>query len=602
MSVWLSREEIRSFAGDVVALRLESEEDISREEITWRKDSDRIKFKTFTDDEHFPFGNGVLITLLEEGESAVSAEYDGKIYTCRISAHKRIEAKSSDAMNYYVGDLHDHTCPINDYFEFAERTEGRADTYLAKLKAEGLMDFGVISDHSEPLSKKEFFENFLLVDKEGPEMRTVMFPGCENEVIVIEEDRYGITNKKGGEIVSFNSPGYRESHSWEEFFEAVAKEPFSVCTLAHPQIVGFSVPGVWDFSLNKNNSPVMKRAIKMIETGDGSNRQSNLINEFVYSVALDNGFKVSTTCSSDSHGPKWGYNRFPGKTVVMAPERTKEAILDAFYNNRVYGCESGNLKLRYSVNGEVAPATVTPSEKYAFKVEIDFFKEDKSTLPVRCQVISDKGRIIKVIEGVDFTSFEFEVEAPDASYFFLRFVDEKTRRTWSPPVWTGIAPKGTLPSPLLPIDKNGFTAREEKLSVDAAAAVCDDPMTPFISECADPEIIIDMHKTERISALGHYPRVIRRNLIKDWYGGTPPILAEFPSEFAISTSLDGVNYEDACDGLFRVFGSEEIFEFSEREARFIKLKIFSNVGAFKGGEFEKSNTAIGELTVFKAQK
>ena len=80
--------------------------------------------------------------------------------------------------------------------------------------------------------------------------------------------------------------------------DVVVSEPFVVCTLAHPQIVGFSVPCVWDFSLGKNNSETMKRAVKLIETGDGSNRQLNLINEFAYSVALDNGFKVSTTCST----------------------------------------------------------------------------------------------------------------------------------------------------------------------------------------------------------------------------------------------------------------------------------------------------------------
>lgn len=599
MPTMLSREEIRSFHGDVVALKLVCDEkDISSDEIVWSVDSDNAKLRDdFKLDEHFPFTNGVLITLMKPGCATVTAEHNGTKYSCKIEIHERLHAESGDELNYYIGDLHDHTCPLNGFDEFAVRTESRPVDYVRQLKEEGLMDFGVISDHSEPLNEKEFFENFLMVENEQP-MRTVMFPGCENEVIVIEEDRFGISNKKGGEVVSFNCPDYKESHSWEEFFEKVAGEPFVVCTLAHPQIVGFSVPGVWDFSLNKNNSETLRHAVKMIETGDGSNRQSNLINEFVYSVALDNGFKLSTTCSSDSHGPKWGYHRFPGKTVIMAPERSKEAFLDAIWSNRIYGCESGNIKLRYSVNGVFAPATLTPSDKYFFHVEISYFNEDETTVPVKCQVISDKGRIIKTIENVDFSAFNFEVEAPEASYFFLRFVDSKTRRTWSPPVWTGRPTKGTATKNLIPLDKKGFTATES-CGKCADVIVNNDPMDSYTVDGSSVEFIIDMHRTQKVSALGHYPRVIRRTAIKDWYGGTPPILAEFPCEFVISSSTDGVNYERCADGLFRIFGSEEIIEFPEREARFIKLEILSNVGKFKGGEFENANTAFGELTVFK---
>ena len=600
MSIWLSRELISSFCGDVVALKLLSDEDISSDEILWNRDSEAVKIRDdFKYDERFPFTNGVLITLMEVGTATVTAIHRSKRYSCKIEIRERIHAESGDKLDYFIGDLHDHTCPINDYQPFAERTEGRAIDYMRQLKDEGLMDFGVISDHSEPLSENEFFDNFLTVDREQPEMRTVMFPGCENEVIVIEEDRFGIKNKKGGEVVSFNCPDYKESHSWEEFIGKVASEPFAVCTLAHPQIVGFSVAGVWDFSLHKNNSDVLKNAIKLIETGDGSNRQSNLINEFMYSVALDNGFRVSTTCSSDSHGPKWGYHRFPGKTIIMAPERSKEAFLDAIYNNRIYGCESGNLKIRYSVNGIFAPAVIPHSKKYSFHVEISYFQDDRTTFPVKCQLISDKGKILSSFEGMDLLSFDFEIEAPEASYFFLRFVDEKTRRTWSPAVWTGIPTKGTAPSPLIPLDKKGFTVTETKSGASAHILVCDDPMKSFIAESPSPEFVIDMNRIERITALGHYPRIIRREFIKDWYGGTPPILAEFPAEFEISASVDGVSYEKCADGIFRIFGSEEIIEFTEIEARYIKLSIRSNVGAFKGGEFENSSTAIGELTVFK---
>ena len=173
----------------------------------------------------------------------------------------------------------------------------------------------------------------------------VVFPGCECDVTVMEDDRYGIPIKRSGEIVCINSDDYEECTSWEEFYDAVAKKPYPICVLAHPQIVGFSKKGLWDFKLSENNTETMKHAVKLIEMGDGSNRQSNQIHELSYSVALDNGFKVSTTCSSDSHGPKWGFDVFPGKTMIMAKAKTKADFHDALMNRRVYASESGSVMI-----------------------------------------------------------------------------------------------------------------------------------------------------------------------------------------------------------------------------------------------------------------
>lgn len=593
----LTSTKIESYVGDIVPLKLICERNISQENIVWRVEGDAVTLCDFSADEKMPFRDGVLLTLCKVGEATVTATFDGESYSASVRVRKMRRAAPDDRLNYYIGDLHDHTSQIHEYDEFAARKTSLPCDYISQVRAEGLLDFVAISDHSATVNTREFFDNFFVA--EGACEDIVVFPGCECDVTVMDEDRFGIPIKRSGEIVSINSDGYAECTSWEQFYDAVARKPYSICTLAHPQIVGYEKKGVWDFTLYKNNTLEMLRAVRMIEMGNGTPRESNLINEMIYSVALDNGFKVSTTCSSDSHGPVWGYHSFPGKTVIMAPERTKEAFVDAMQNNRIYATESGNLKLSYTVNGTLAPATLTPADEYEFRVSVSYFNADESTVPVECRVISDKGKTVATIKDVDFSDFTFTLVAPTAGYFYLRFKDRENRRTWSPSVWTGRKLCGTTPPELCEIDKAGFVVRDLVSGENAKKLVNGDPLTPWLSTERIADIVIDMGRVERVAGLGHYPRVIWRSLIGDC-GGTPPLFAEFPVEYTISVSTDGKHYELCNEGIFRCYGSEEIMSFESRDVRYVRLTIHSNVASYVGAPgFENRGLAIGELTLYK---
>ena len=360
----LSKNEINSFCGNVVPLTFKGEG-----KVNWSTDSDAVTIRTFSEGE-LAFSNGVLLTLQKAGSATVTAECNAEKYQCKINI-REMKTWSGEPLNYYVGDLHDHTTDEHNHDKFIVRESGFPIDVINAVKEDGRMDFHVISDHTKTLNQRDFFRGF--TDDEISEPKEhIAFPGSESEVTVVVEDRYGIPHKNSGEIVVFNANNYSYAHSWEEFFKDYENSPFAVAILAHPQVSGFSVKGIWNFDLDKNNSPDMRRLIKGIEMGNGGDRESNMLNEYVYSKALDNGFKVSTTCSSDSHGNSgWGYGIFPGKTVIMAAEKTKEAFLDAFNNSRFYACSSGNHKLTVTVNGKMAPCTLEETDTYEFKVDID---------------------------------------------------------------------------------------------------------------------------------------------------------------------------------------------------------------------------------------
>jgi len=604
--IHLSKTSIRSFAGDVVSLQLLGDSDLTKEDIRWKADGEYVHIRTFTDQDHyrydddrFGFNNGVLLTLLKPGTSAVTAEYAGITYTCTVSAREMKKASSDDEMQYYIGDLHVHAASTHQFIEFAKNTINYPHNFIEFVKEANDIDFTVISDHSDVINKKAFYDNFVAVENAQP-MGPIIFPGAESEASIIDKDRFNLMHKYSGEVVSLNANNYSASWTWDEFYHDFAESPFAVCTLAHPQPgSGRSPFGMWSFSLYKNNTPEMKRLVRYIETGNGGDRNYNAINEYIYSVALDNGLRVSTTCSGDRHSAPWGYEGLPGKTILMAPEKSREAFLDALMHNRAYSCDSGNVKLRCTVNGSAVPCDVAPAERYDFHVEISFFREDPSTVPVRCQVISDYGKTVKVIENVDFTSFDFTVESKTARYFFLRLMDSEGRRTFSPPVWTGRPfDECTYPA-LTPLYKGEFTAVDEVSGENVDVLLNMDPTTAWQSKFETASIVIDMQKEREVCAMGHHAHRFYTAYLQENDLTMQQIFTSYAHRYRISTSTDGVCYTAQAEGVIRTFGEEELLLFPLHRARYIRFEVLGTVGREYGlKQYIHTPVSIGELSVF----
>ena len=596
MTVRLSREQIDSFCGNVLPIRLLSSADLSNQPIHWRVEGDSVALRTFSEEKEQPFSDGVLLTLIKPGSACVCAELNGESYRCPVNVRPMKTASADDELQYFIGDFHDHTTTEHNHARFAVRETGFPIDVIRQIRDENRLAFHVVSDHASTLNPRDFFRGFTDEEDAQP-LEHIVFPGAESEVTAVEQDRYGYAHKNSGEIVTVNASNFSSVRSWDEFYRDMKDSPFAVCALAHPQIVGWSVPGIWNFNLRKNGTPRLRELVKMVEMGNGGDRESNQLNEYTYSVALDNGFRVSTTCSSDSHGPQWGYDVFPGKTIIMAYEKSKEAFLDAMLHNRIYACESGNLKLRYTVNGVPAPCELAPAAAYDFHLKIGCFRDDPSALPVRCQLISDGGRTLFSHEGEPFSQLDFSIKSDRASYFFLRLMDRQGRKTWSVPVYTGRSAVPASYDSLVPMDKSRFTATDELTGREASLLLCDDPSKVWTSGSGRASILIDMKEEKIIAGLSHYPFPVMRETLKGI--SVPAKLAEFPSEYRISASTDGMNFTECDHGVFRVFGGEEIIPFAECEARYVRLEIFSTIGRVGGlPAYKDASLAIGEITIF----
>ena len=588
MTAYLSQTEISSYRGDVIPLLLCFDGDGGADRTVFSvSDARVVSLGRLQGVPH-----GVLLTLLTPGVTEVVAEHQGKRLSCRVTVKERKSVTPGEKLEYFVGDFHDHTTNVHNPVAFAAGEGCFLADYLDALKNDARLDFSVISDHALTTNDRDFFAGFV-----GAAQRraadTVVLAGAECDITVIEEDRYGISYKNAGEIVTVNTARYIDAHSFAEYFDAMKHSPFAIGVLAHPYVCGYSTKGIWNFSLDKNDFPDLKRIVRGVEMGDGSVRSSNGIHEYMYSLALDRGFRVSATCASDSHGPLWGYDRMPGKTVIMAPEKSKEAFLDALLNARFYATESGNVKIFYTVNGLPAASTLPLTDTYHFRVALSYFHNDPTTVPTVCRVISDGGRTVAEFKGEELSNLDFEIRSATARYFYLRFTDREGRRSWSAPVWTSreIDPPA---SALTPLPKKDFTVTELESGRDASVLVNDNPRITWESERCEASYVIDMKKEYRVAALGHYTPFVDRSEVAD----LTSTLSHFASRYEIWTSLDGVDFEKCSEGLVRCFSGEELLRFPAHKARYVMFKVLSTTGAEWRPLFKVSTLHIAELTPF----
>lgn len=608
MPVSLSKTELCSYQGDVLPLYLcDGDADLSHADITWSCTGDAVQIRTFAQDPLSPFTHGVLVTLCKVGEGAITATYQGKAYACRVSARERKTAKAEDTLHFWRGDLHTHTASTHTPAKFAAQPHIQA-ACIAALGTDEQLDFGILSDHASVMRRRGFFDAFVELYKDDP-AGTVIFPGSESEVTVLENDRLGLPHKHSGEIVILGAENCSSAKSWEEFEHDLSPSALPVGIFAHPFVLGVGQNSLWSFPFSKINTPHLRSLMRGIEMGGGSQSGGSLLFEYAYFAALDAGFSVSPTCGSDTHGPVWGFDAMKGKTILMASEKSREAFHDALLAGRFYASESGNVKLTYTVNGERAPVTLAPTDTYCFRVKLDLFDDRPDTMPTHLAVISDHGET--VYECSDFASeFEFTLHSDTARYFYLRLWDENGRKTWSPPVWTGRAfdaPR-TDEKPIIPLNGCDFTAAEVQSGADAAAVLDGDPHTAFESELPVTSILINMKKERQICAVGYWARRFTKDWIKetsvDWKaeigGRMLDITKRYVTAYEILTSTDGVHFTLVKKGTIRAFGDEAILHIPPHGARFLRFDVTSTVGKSSGiPALANAPAAIGELTVFE---
>ncbi len=588
MKAKLTKENISSFIGDVVSLRLLDNGEPKN--ATWSVSGDAAIIRRFD-----TVPSAVLVDLVKEGDAVITADDGENKYTCAVSARPMRHAASDEDFNYYIGDMHVHTSNVHTADKFPSRTDGSPQKVIDDLTKEGKLDFTVISDHSCVLNEYEFLRGFIAAE-ESVHDGLVVLPGSESEITFLENDRYGIRHKNSGEIVSVNTLYHSNSRTYEEYYERIGSANAPISVLAHPQVMGSFIPGIWNFCLDRNQG--LKPFVKCVEMGNGTPRSETPLFEHTLSVALDNGFRVSTSSGSDHHGPDWSATVCPGKTVIMAREKTKEAFIDALLSNRCYASEQGNIKIRYSVNSTFAPATIKATGCYEFDIYTSHIDGTKASELKTLEIITDGEERAARLENIDLSHITVKVENKNAHWFYLRFVAENGQKTWSTPVWTDLPQARHTAEDLKLIDKSEFTAYDEISEKSAQVLLNGNPAEKYVGKRV-AEIVIDMKNEKSLRAVSVLAPMFEKREQLPPPSVLPEKLMHFPYRIEVLASSDGESYEKLARGYARVFGGENIFSFTETHARYIKIRVLSSVGQASGlPQYTDTPIDIGEIEFY----
>ena len=573
----LSKTEIHSFCGDIVSLRVES-------------DCDEI-FCASTDDTVAcmkELGKGKYLVILDGvGNAQITVKAGEEVSSCNVSVREMKKADPDGKFKIYVGDTHAHT----------SYSDGLGTPYdvFKKVSEEDYFKFFTVTDHTELLDDDEFFNTF-----EAADLYTnkdfIAFGGSESRLDDYYTSSIGDIRSNAGEMVVINKEGYAITDSWDRYFELLGTNKCGLGIIAHPQIQDYR--GVQalcnsfdpEYHTNEKSLELIHGIETLNETGD-----CNLINDRAYSLYLDCGYKISTYGASDHHGPRWGKIAQTCRTFVYAQGDKKEDFLDAMINARTYSCENGNVKLFYTVNGKNPSTTLPMTDTYVFQIHAEPFyvrKRDDDTVFV--EVISDHGEVV-ASRNVGVLEFDFEitVKSDTARYFYLKLYSRIGEATWSSPVWTGREfdklPKVKFNKPAL--NDKDFKAKAWSGGKNVGGILSADIKDYVQLNDPDGEIIIDMGKMRRLSAIGYYANMPERRKRET--------TACFMSRYEYSVSNDCLNFTKVASGRILLYGNEHIAEFEPVEARYVKIRSVSTVGSESRIESLKNiGVAMGALRFY----
>ena len=152
MSIRLSQTEITSFCGDVLPLHLNFDAsyhtNLKNAEIEWSTDSDAVSLRSFAGEDETSFSNGVLLLLQRVGSATVTAKLGRHVYTCHVTVREMRHATSDEPLQYYLGDLHDHTTYEHNHENFAARQRDFHCEYIDFIKEEAPQTRGLRANYS----------------------------------------------------------------------------------------------------------------------------------------------------------------------------------------------------------------------------------------------------------------------------------------------------------------------------------------------------------------------------------------------------------------------------------------------------------------------
>jgi hypothetical protein len=318
-------------------------------------------------------------------------------------------------MSIYYGNLHGHT--NYSWPEVKDYTPAESFAYAKELG----LDFCAVTDHDVWLDinlKPKYWLN----DKAWKEIgKAADDANADGEFVAIRGFEW--SNPAYGHICIFDTPCYTDFliTPFDPVLPCLAPSIYSWIDRKNA-IAQFNHPGREEKMFNQlEYDETVADNFVLMETGnkdDGIYTNDYLPN---YILALDKGWKLGPAANQDNHVLHINSHR----TVIIAPDLTREALFAAVKERRTYATDDTNMRVIFKSGDTWMGSTViTDDDSILLTIMV---KDDEPISSL--EIITNKGEVAAEKSFSDEeTSDIWQVSVPcrNGSYFFLKVIEKDT--------------------------------------------------------------------------------------------------------------------------------------------------------------------------------
>src|SRR5450830_1045337 len=332
--------------------------------------------------------------------------------------------------NIYFGGMHSHT-------NLSDGT-GTPQQAYDSAKAAGA-DFMAVTDHSNWFDGDSATVAANLAGGPSTEWATLKAAADANNNpgTFVGIAGFEMTWSGGpGHINTFNTVGYdtrtHTAMTLTAYYAQLALYPQSISQLNHP---GTTFGTFDDFA---HWTAEADAVVDLVEVGNGEGvvHQAGYFPSYqYYQMALDKGWHVAPSNNQDNHKGNWMFAN-DARTVVLAPELTRDAIFEAIRQKRVYATEDKDLRVTYFLNGAVMGSSLDNPSTLDFS--ITFGDAETTDIITKVSVIANGGVVVASTNpNTSQGTWNFTMPTDPYSFYYVRIDQADTDVAVTAPVWTG---------------------------------------------------------------------------------------------------------------------------------------------------------------------
>lgn len=362
--------------------------------------------------------------------------------------------------NIYFGQLHSHTS-LSDGI-------GTLDDAYGHAKNTAKLDFFAVTDHSNSL------DNANTATMADGSMSPEWVAGHDAADRYTDDNFVGIygfemTWSDGtGHMNTFNTPGFESRNkaaftNTDNLIRNGLINYYNVLKQYTDSISQFNHPGstFGDFDDFNYYDPQIDNQTTLIEVGNGEGTigSTGYFKSYdFYTRALDKGWHLSPTNNQDNHLGKWG-DANTARTVILADSLTRENVYDAMRNMRTYATEDNNLKIKYTLNGEIL-GSILSQKPDTVNIKVELEDPDNEALGTISVITSGDKTVTSKTITTSKDTVEFTLN-PDYAYYYIRVDEADKDIAVTAPVWIGEVDKAGISK----TKASAMPVKGEKLSI-----------------------------------------------------------------------------------------------------------------------------------------